>query len=91
MTPLWKLDVRRDVQIAKWGLAALTTAFGLAFYFLLTQIDNRFDRADGKITAISAKVEDVRVDIAGQKADIRTILEKLDDQSQGSPAKQATR
>jgi hypothetical protein len=31
--PLWKLDVKRDVQIAKYGLAGLLTLFGLFYWF----------------------------------------------------------
>ena len=82
--PIWKLDIPRDVQIVKWGLAALTTVFGLAFWFTLGQIDSRFDRADEKIGEISQQVADVRVGIAQQSGDVKAILEKLDDQSQGS-------
>ena len=82
MTPLWRLDVRRDVQIAKWGVLALATVFLGALWFLLAQIDNRFDRADEKVSVASDKVADLRVEIAGQRGDIKAILGKLDDQSQ---------
>jgi len=85
MTPLWKLDIPRDVQIVKWGLAGLTAVFGLAFWFLLGQIDNRFDRADEKIGQLSQQVSDVRVGIAQQSGDVKAILEKLDDNAQRGP------
>lgn len=91
MTPLWKLDVRRDVQFAKWGVAGLGSIFIVAFGFLLSQIDNRFDRADTKVSNLSEKVSDLRVEIAGQRGDIKSILEKLDDQSQGGPREGQTR
>jgi hypothetical protein len=34
MTPLWRLDIPRDVQIAKWGLAAMLTLIGIFFWFV---------------------------------------------------------
>ena len=79
MTPIWKLDIRRDVQLAKWGVAALGTIFFAAFIFILTLIDSRFDKADGKIGAVSEQVSDLRVEIVTQTTDIKLLLEKQND------------
>lgn len=84
VTSIFKLDVKRDVQLAKWGVVGLGGAMLAMLWFLLSQIDNRFDRADGKVTTISDKVSDLRVEIAGQRGDIKAILDKLDDKPQGS-------
>ena len=85
VTSLLKLDIPRDVQIAKWGLAGLAGVFLAAFWFILSQIDSRFDRADEKVTRVAEQVADVRVEIAGQRGDIKAVLERLnDDQPQGS-------
>lgn len=43
--PLWKLDVNRDVQIAKWGLAALLGLIG-AFYWIAYMPDMKEIRSD---------------------------------------------
>lgn len=78
-------DLRWNVAILN-GLAGLFS-FALVgmFLWMVDRIDDRFKEADHKITAISDKVSDLRVEIAGQRGDIKTILEKLDAKPQGSP------
>lgn len=85
MKPLWRLDLPRDVQLAKWGVVVLGGLMATMLWFLLSQIDGRFDRADTKVADLSNTVADLRVEIAGQRADIRAVLEKLNDQPQASP------
>ena len=88
MTPFWKTDVVRDVQFAKWGVTALAGLMAAMLWFLLEKVDTRFDRADDKIAEISQDVGDLRVEIADQRGDLRSILEKIDDKPQtGNPAK----
>jgi hypothetical protein len=86
MTPLWKLDVRRDVQIAKWGVAALGTLFLAALLYLLGLIDSRFDRADDHVRELAKDVKTVELGIVEQRGDIKAILERVNEtKSQTGP------
>lgn len=69
MTPLWKLDVSRDVQIMKWGLAALVTLIGL-FFFTLYQPDMKELRRD---------VANVQSGVAGQTEALKSQGEAIRD------------
>ncbi|MGF7169316.1 hypothetical protein FHS91_000975 [Sphingobium xanthum] len=77
-------DLRWNVALLN-GLAALfTAALAGMFIFMLNRIDDRFDKSNERVERISDQVSDLRAAVAGQTADIRSILEKLDDQPQGS-------
>ena len=82
--PLWKLDVRRDVQIAKWGLAALVTAFAMAFMFFI-----------GEFKDVRKDISSIQISQAGQAATtsgIQTTLTRIEDKlSEDDPRKEITR
>ena len=76
ITPLWKPEIGRDVELAKWGLVALSTAFVSACFLIQSQIDNRFDRADSKISTVSDRVAELRIEIVTHTSDLKLLLEK---------------
>jgi hypothetical protein len=78
--PLWKLDVKRDVQIAKWGLAGLLTLVGL-FFWLVYLPDTKEVRGD--IAGINTNV----AVIAKSNGDIQVTLDRVEsrlDQAYGN-------
>lgn len=90
MTPLWKLDITRDVQIAKWGLVGLGGISLAAFWFVLNQIDTRFDRADEKVSTLTEQVSTVRENVASQTTlmeGVKDNLDKIESKLDGRPAK----
>jgi hypothetical protein len=42
--PLWKLDIPRDVQIAKWGLGAISAASIAILIYIFGRIDSLSDK-----------------------------------------------
>lgn len=77
-------DLRWNVALLNATAVLFLGALVGMFLWMVDRIDDQFEDADTDISAVSDKVSDLRVEIAGQRADIRTILEKLDDKSQGS-------
>lgn len=75
-------DLRWNVALLNATAVLFLGALVGMFLWMIDRIDDQFEGAETKITAVSDKVSDLRVEIAGQRADIRTILEKLDDNSQ---------
>ena len=90
-----RLDRLEQHRAWLWGVMSLAfAAIGGSFLFLLGQIDTRFDRADGKIDALSEQVTTVREGVAAQAPvldAIKTDLENMDggaNQSErGNPTK----
>lgn len=81
--PLWRPDVQRDVQIAKWGLAALLTLFGL-FYWLAYLPDVKETQKD--IAGINTNVALTANAVGGISNRLDRIENKIDaNQPQGSP------
>lgn len=77
-------DLRWNVAILN-GLAAIFTAALVGmFLWMVDRIDDHFQAVDNKITAATEKVNDLRVEIADQRGDIKQVLEKLDDQPEKS-------
>lgn len=84
MTPIWRLDIPRDVQIVKWGLAGLVTLLGL-FFFTLYQPDMKDLRKDlGEVKAAAAAQAATSVSMQATLARIEDRVERRDDQSQRS-------
>jgi len=72
---LWKLDVRRDVQIAKWGLALLVGAFGVAFLFFI-----------GEFKDVRKDISSIQISQSGQAATtsgIQATLSRIEDKVEG--------
>lgn len=67
MTPLWKLDIPRDVQIAKWGLTALFAAFGVSVYFLW-----------GEFKDVRKDISAVEVSVARQTGSLEALQKSSD-------------
>jgi len=91
MTPLWKLDIPRDVQMVKWGLPLLAALVG---YFFLNYL--------GDVKDIRRDIASVQASSAAQAATssaIQTTLGRIEDrleqrdgdQSQGGAGAQAAR
>lgn len=86
MTPLWRLDIPRDVQIAKWGLASLFLAFGGSVYFLW-----------GEFKDVRSEIGEVEVSVARQTGTLEAVqktadrieakLEQLDEPKAGNNPK----
>lgn len=67
MTSLFRLDVERDVQIAKWGLAGLLTLMGL-FFWLVYLPDVKEIRED---------ISGLNTNVAVQTATVNTMSQTL--------------
>lgn len=79
--------LKKNVSFLNWVAAAGVVAL-ISLYFILSgQVDARFDKADERVQKLSEQVSDVRVLIAGQSADTKAILEKLDAKSQSTPSR----
>lgn len=77
-------DLRWNVALLN-GLALIFAGALVAmFLWMVDRIDDRFETADAKVTAVSDKVSDLRVDIATQSGDIKAILEKVSAKSEAS-------
>lgn len=60
--PIWKLDVRRDVQWMKAGWAVLIPAlitFLFFFFSEMTDVRKEISGVDSKVSAQSAKIDDM--------------------------------
>ena len=74
MTPLWRLDIPRDVQIAKWGLGVLMLAFGSAFLYFIGEFKEVRENLSGIQSSISAQ----SATIDGMDKTLERISDKLD-------------
>jgi hypothetical protein len=72
--PLWSLDVPRDVQIAKWGLATLVAAFGISFMFF----NGEFKDVRKDISSIQASAAAQAATTSAIQATLSRIEDKLD-------------
>lgn len=55
----------------------------VALYFILIdKIDNRFDKFDKKIGAVSQQLDELRVELAAQGNALKSIREKVDQQNE---------
>lgn len=79
-TPLWKLDVSRDVQIAKWGLLALMSAFASAFLFF----NDEFKDVRKDIASIQANSAAQTATSGAIRDTLSRIEDRLDDRDDKS-------
>lgn len=71
VVPLWKTDIARDVQIAKWGLGVLFLGFCSIFMFF-----------NGEQKDIRKDISDVKASVAGQTvavASLTTTVDRIED------------
>lgn len=55
----------------------------VALYFILIdKIDKRFDKVDKEVGAVSQQLEDLRVELARQGNDLKSIREKVEAEQQ---------
>jgi len=81
---LFSLDIPRDVQIAKWGLATLVVAFGSAFLYFIAE----FNDVRKDISSIQSNVSAQTATVAAVQTTLERIedkLDRIDDHTQGSP------
>jgi hypothetical protein len=74
---LFKLDVHRDVQIAKWGLAGLLVVFLYCFLYF-----------NGELKEVRHDIADVNANVAGQTSAINGIsaaVGRIEDRLDGQP------
>ena len=83
MKPLWKTDVIRDVQFAKWGLVALLPAFGIAFLHFNSEFKEvRKDIAEIEISTAKQSVKVDNIDETLGRIELK--LDKNDDNAKTS-------
>lgn len=84
MKPLWRLDIPRDVQIAKYGLATLTVAFGSVFLYFISE----FKDVRNDLASIQSSVSSQAATASSMQGTLNCIEDKLDgrnDNAQASP------
>ena len=52
------------------------------YFILIDKIDNRFDKFDKKIGAVSQQLDELRVELAAQGNALKSIREKVDQQNE---------
>lgn len=75
MTPIWKQDIPRDVQIAKWGLTALLGLVAV-FYWFVYLPDTKEIRRD--ISGLNTNVAVQTKSIGGIESSLSRIEDRLD-------------
>lgn len=70
-------ELKKNVGFLNWVAGSATVAIVALYFILSAQIGNSFTGANSRIDHLSEQVTDVRVSVAGQNADIKAILEKL--------------
>lgn len=77
MTPIWKQEIPRDVQFAKWGLTGLMALVGI-FYWFVYLPDTKEIRRD--IGALNTNVAVQTKAIGGIEGTLNRIEDRLDAQ-----------
>jgi len=81
--------LKKNVGFLNWAAGLLLVAGGTGFLILQDKIQDRFDKSDERITAVSEQVTELRINATKQDAKLDRILEKLaDDESQRSAKEQ---
>lgn len=90
MTSIWKLDIPRDVQIAKWGLGLLVLAFGSAFLYFVSE----FKEVRRDLAGIQASQSAQNATASAMQASLSRIesrLGQVNGNAQGGPRDGQTR
>lgn len=70
-------DLRWNVALLNGAALLFVSGMLFTFFFLLSRVDDRFDKSSEKIDRITEQVSDVKSAVAVQSADLKAILEKV--------------
>ncbi|MEP7222426.1 MAG: hypothetical protein ABI673_07130 [Novosphingobium sp.] len=80
-------EIKKNVNFLNWVAGGAAGAIIALYFTLSSQISGVSRDVTDKSAHLSDQIADLRVGIEGQRGDVRSVLEKLNEHSEASPPK----